>query len=178
VVGVVLRTSVAPLSLESAIRAEVAALDRQVPVYEVRTMDDWVSTAIATPRFQTLLLSSFAGIALLLTVVGLYGVMVYSVSKRTREFGVRIALGAERSTILAMVLKQAAVLVGAGLVIGLAGALAGAQLLRNMLYGVTPRDPVLLAIACLSITVTGILAAYLPARRAASTDPMNALRSE
>jgi ABC-type antimicrobial peptide transport system permease subunit len=105
-------------------------------------------------------------------------VMVYSVSKRTREFGVRIALGAERSTILAMVLKQAAVLVGAGLVIGLTGALAGGQLLRNMLYGVTPRDPVLLAIACLSITVTGILAAYLPARRAASTDPMNALRSE
>ena len=178
VVGIVVRTSVAPLSLESAIRAEVAAMDKQVPVYEVRTMDDWVSTAIATPRFQTLLLSSFAGIALLLTVVGLYGVMVYSVSKRTREFGVRIALGASRPTILAMVLKQAVALVGAGLVMGVAGALVGGQLLRNMLYGVTPRDPALLAIACLAITVTGILAAYLPARRAASTDPMNALRSE
>jgi putative ABC transport system permease protein len=178
VVAVVLRTSVAPLALESAVRAEVAALDKQVPVYEVRAMDDWVSTAIATPRFQTLLLTSFAGIALLLTVIGLYGVMAYSVTKRRREFGVRIALGAGRSAILTMVLKQAAVLVSAGLAIGIAGALSGGLLLQNMLYGVTPRDPILLAIACLALTATGILAAYLPARRAASVDPMHALRSE
>jgi predicted permease len=173
-----LRTSVPPLSLESAVRAEVASLDKQLPISGVRTMEDFRSESIAQPRFQMLLLGSFAGIGLLLTVVGLYGVMAYSVMKRTREIGVRVALGAGRRTVLTLVLKQAMMLVGAGILIGLAGALAGGQLLRNMLYGVTPRDPLLLAIACVVITATGGLATYLPARRVASTDPMQALRTE
>jgi ABC-type antimicrobial peptide transport system permease subunit len=104
--------------------------------------------------------------------------MTYSVMKRTREIGVRIAVGADRMQFRALVLKQAMMLVGAGIVIGLAGALAGGQLLRNMLYGVTPGDPRLLAIACVVITATGGIATYLPARRAVSTDPMQALRNE
>ena len=141
-------------------------------------MEDSRSESIAQPRFQMLLLGSFAGIRLVLTVVGLYGVMAYSVMKRTREIGVRIALGAGRMKVLTLVLKQAMMLVAAGILIGLAGALAAGQLLRNMLYGVTPHDPVLLAIACVVITITGGVATYLPARRAASTDPMQALRTE
>ena len=123
-----------------------------------------LSTQVAEPRFHTLLLGCFAGIALLLTMVGLYGVVAYSVTRRTREIGVRIALGASRSTVLFMVIKQALVLVLIGLVLGLAGALAGGMLLRSMLYGVKPLDPAVLATACCLIGVTGALAAYLPAR--------------
>jgi len=173
-----LRTSVSSLSLESAVRAEVTSLDKQVPISGIRTMEDVRSESIAQPRFLMLLLGSFAGIGLLLTVVGLYGVMTYSVMKRTREIGVRIAVGADRMKVLTLVLKQAMMLVGAGILIGLAGAPAGGQLLRNMLYGVAPGDPLLMAIACIVITATGGIATYLPARRAASTDPMQALRAE
>jgi putative ABC transport system permease protein len=175
---VMLRTAVPPRTLESAIRGQMAALDPLVPVLQVRTMDELLSTQVTEPRFHTLLLGCFAGIALLLTMVGLYGVVAYSVTRRTREIGVRIALGANRSMVLFMVLKQALVLVLIGLLLGSAGALAGGQLLRGMLYGVKPFDPVVLAIACCLIGLTGALAAYLPARRATQVDPMVALRYE
>ena len=175
---VMLRTAVPPRTLESAIRRQMAALDPLVPVFQVRTMDELLSTQVIQPRFHTLLLGCFAGIALLLTVVGLYGVVAYSVTRRTREIGVRIALGAGRSTVLFMVLKQALVLVLIGLPLGLAGALAGGELLRGMLYGIKPFDPVVLAIACCLIGLTGALAAYIPARRATQVDPMVALRYE
>jgi putative ABC transport system permease protein len=175
---VMLRTAVPPRTLESAIRGQMAALDPLVPVFQVRTMDELLSTQVAEPRFHTLLLGGFAGIALLLTMVGLYGVVAYSVTRRTREIGVRIALGAGKSTVLFMVIKQALVLVLIGLALGLAGALAGGMLLRSMLYGVKPLDPVVLAAACCLIGLTGTLAAYIPARRAAKVDPMVALRYE
>ncbi len=178
VMAVILRTSIPPLNLESAARNAVASLDKQVPMFEVTTMDDLLSSAIAQPRFHMLLLGSFAAIALLLTVVGLYGVMAYSVMQRTREIGVRIAIGADRGMVLGMVLKQAMSLVLIGLVVGLAGAFASGQLLTKMLYGVAPRNPALLAIACSLIAATGAIAAYLPALRAASVDPVQALRSE
>jgi putative ABC transport system permease protein len=175
---VMLRTAVSPRTLESAIRGQMAALDPLVPVFQVRTMDELLSTQVVEPRFHTLLLGCFAGIALLLTMVGLYGVVAYSVTRRTREIGLRMALGASRSTVLSMVLKQALVLVLTGLALGLAGALAGGQLLRSMLYGIKPLDPLVLASACCLIGLTGTLAAYLPARRAAKVDPMDALRHE
>jgi putative ABC transport system permease protein len=175
---VMLRTAVPPRTLESALRGQMAALDPLVPVFQVRTMDELLSTQVAEPRFHTLLLGCFAGIALLLTMVGLYGVVAYSVTRRTREIGVRIAFGAARSTVLFMVIKQALVLVLIGLVLGLAGALAGGMLLRSMLYGVTPLDPAVLATACCLIGLTGVLAAYLPARRATKIEPMVALRYE
>lgn len=174
----IVRTMVAPRSIESAVREQLAALDPQVPVYQVRTMDDLLALQVAEPRFHTLLLGCFAGIALLLTMVGLYGVMAYSVTRRTREIGVRIALGASRSAVLAMVLKQALLLVAAGLGLGLAGSVLGDRLLRSMLYGVSPTNPYVFALAGLLVALTGALAAYLPARRAASVDPMAALRHE
>lgn len=175
---VMLRTTVPPRTLESAVRDQMHGLDPLVPMFQVRTMDELLSTQIAAPRFATLLLGIFAGVALMLTVVGLYGVMAYSVSRRTREIGVRIALGASRSDVLGMVLKQALMLVAVGLALGLAGALAGDRLLRGMLFGVSPVNPLVLGLSVVLVALTGLFAAYIPARRATKVDPMTALRCE
>jgi putative ABC transport system permease protein len=175
---VVLRTAVPPRSVESAVRHEMAELDPLVPIFQVRIMDELLAAQITGPRFHTLLLGCFAGIALLLTMVGLYGVMAYSVTRRTREFGVRIALGAARGTVLSMVLRQALALLVVGLVLGGAGALAADRLLRSMLYNASSINLSVLALSTLLVAFTGLLAAYLPARRATQADPMVALRYE
>lgn len=175
---VMLRTAVPPRMLESAVRKQMAELDPMVPVFQIRTMEEMLSTQVTEPRFHTVLLSCFAGVALLLTMVGLYGVMAYSVTRRTREIGVRIALGASRSTVLAMVLRQALVLLAAGLALGLAASLATDRLLRSMLFGVSSANPAVLGLSGLLVALTGLLAAYLPPRRAARVDPMEALRHE
>jgi putative ABC transport system permease protein len=175
---VMLRTAVPPRLLESAVREQMAALDSMVPVFQVRAMEELLSTQVSEPRFHTVLLACFAGIALLLTMVGLYGVMAYSVTRRTREIGVRIALGASRSTVLSMVLKQALVLLAAGLALGLAASLATDRLLQSMLFGVSSLNPAVLGLSGLVVALTGLLAAYLPSRRAAKVDPMVALRYE
>jgi len=130
------------------------------------------------PRFATVLMSTFAGLAITLTIVGLYGVMMYSVSRRTREIGVRMALGAQRSTVLGMVLRDAAVLLASGIAIGTVSALASASALQSMLYGTKPRDPVVMALVCGAVATIGLVAAYVPALRAARVDPMVALRYE
>ncbi|HEV2425072.1 MAG TPA: ABC transporter permease [Terriglobia bacterium] len=173
-----LRTAVPPRTLESAVRDQMAQLDPLVPIFQVRTMEELLSTQVAEPRFHSLLLGCFAGIALLLTMVGLYGVMTYSVTRRTREIGVRVALGASRSSVLGMVLKQALLLVAIGLALGLVGSAISDRLLRSELYGASPTNPAVFALAGLLVAVTGLVAAYLPARRAASVDPMAALRHE
>lgn len=175
---ILLRTSVPPLTIESAARAVVTGLEKQAPVFKVQTMESLASTAIARPRFQTLLMGSFAAIALLLTAVGLYGTLAYSVSQRRREIGVRVALGAERTDVFGLVIRQAAVLVLSGIALGIGGALAGGRLLRAEAYGGAPGDLKLLAIACAALVVTGLVAALVPAARAASVDPTTALRSE
>jgi predicted permease len=175
---IVVRASVSPRSLESSARAAIASLDTQIPVYRVRTMEELSASAIAQPRFQAVLLGSFAVIALLLTVVGWYGVLTYSVARRTREIGVCIALGATRRDVLTMVLARAMRLLFVGLALGLAGAVGEGYLLRTMLYGVQPSSPLLPLLASVVLVAVSLLAAYLPAQRAASVDAMQALRSE
>jgi putative ABC transport system permease protein len=176
--SILVRSAAAPLRLEPEIRGAVASLDKQLPVYDVRTLEALLAAGVARPRFQMLLLGSFAAIALLLTVTGLYGLLAYGVARRTREIGLRVALGASRGEMLVMVFKKAMVLVLIGIAIGLAGAVAGGQLLRIALYGISPNNPLLLSVACVVVLFTAAVASYLPARRAASIDPMQALRNE
>jgi len=174
----VVRTAVDPRSLEPEVRQLVSSMDRDIPVTEVRTMDELFSLQLAQPRFAMVLLGAFAGLALILTVVGLYGVMAYSVSRRTREIGVRLALGAQRSAVMGMMLREAAVLLLAGIAIGIVASLASASVLATVLYGVSPRNPLVLSVVCVVVALTGLLAAYIPSMRAASIDPMQALRTE
>ena len=137
----VVRTSVDPMSLEPAVRKLVAAMDADIPVTDVRTMPDLISLRLAQPRFATVLFGSFAILSLVLTVVGLYGVMAYSVSQRTREIGLRFALGAERGAVLGMILRAAAGVTRgkSAIAIGISAALAFGPILSNMLYGTGPR---------------------------------------
>jgi putative ABC transport system permease protein len=174
----VVRTGMDPLSLEPEVKNLVASMDPDIPVTNVRTMHDRIGLELAQPRFAMVLLSAFAGLALVLTVVGLYGVMAYSVARRTREIGVRLALGASRRTVLQMVVRQATVLVGIGMGLGIAATLASGSLLRAFLFGTGARNPLVLAAVCGLVTMTGLLAAYLPARRAMRVDPSVALRYE
>jgi len=175
---VVLRTDVPPLQVESAVRAALADLDPLVPMYGIRTGDERAAVAIAIPRFLMTLMASFASIALVLTAVGLYGVLSYTVSRRRREIGVRIALGAGRRAVVGLVMREAMVLVVAGIALGALLASLTARLLERVLFGVRPGDPRVLVAGCVVLVIAGVVAAYLPASRAASVDPMQALRTE
>ena len=174
----VVRTSVDPMSLEPEVRNLVSSMDRDIPVTDVHTMRDLIGLQLAEPRFAMVLLGAFAALALILTVVGLYGLMAYSVARRTREIGVRLALGAQRATVLRMVLSRASILLGVGMAIGIVATLVSTSLLRSMLYGTGSRNPLVIAGVCCVVTLAGLAAAYLPAIRAASIDPMRALRNE
>jgi putative ABC transport system permease protein len=176
--AIVVRSAVAPSSLQPAIRDLVASLDKQLPIYSVRTSGDLLSMAVAAPRFQVMLLGSFAAMALLLTVVGLYGLLASSVVVRTREIGVRLALGATRQQVLGIVLRRAMLLLLLGISIGTAGAYAGNHFLRMSLHAVAPDNMLLISVASLVLMLTGMTSAYWPARRAASIDPIRALRAD
>jgi putative ABC transport system permease protein len=175
---IVLRTDVPPLQVESAVRAALAELDPMVPMYGIKTGDERAAVAVAVPRFLMTLMASFAGIALVLTAVGLYGVLSYTVARRRREIGVRIALGAGRRAVIGLVMREAMALVIAGLVIGAVLASLTARLLERVLFGVRPGDPRVLVAGCVVLVIAGLTAAYLPASRAASVNPMQALRAE
>jgi putative ABC transport system permease protein len=175
---IMLRTTVPPRVMASAVQKQMAVLDPLVPIFQVRTVEELVSGQVTAPRGLSVLLGCFAGLALLLSMVGLYGVMAYSVTRRTREIGLRLALGASRSAVLVMVLKRALMLVGSGLALGLAGSLAVDRLLQSVLFGMTALDPKVLVLSGLLVALTGLLAAYLPARRAARVEPTVALRYE
>ena len=177
--SLVIRTSVSnPNALTNSVRKELAALDATIPLTSVRVFDEYISRSLARPRFNTLLLSIFAGTALLLTAIGIYGVMAYSVSQRTNEIGIRIALGAGKSSIFRLIVGQAMTLVGISLVVGLAGAFAATRLLNSLLFGVGASDPMTFVAIVLLVSAVAFIAAWLPARRATRVDPIIALRSE
>jgi putative ABC transport system permease protein len=175
---VVVRTTVPPLSLAPAVRAAVHDLDPDLPVARIEPFSRIVAASIAEPRFYTTLLTAFAGTALLLAALGLFGVISVGVSQRTREIGVRMALGAHSRDVLRLVLREATALAVVGIAVGLAAAFALSRTLSTLLFDLSPRDPVAFLAAPLVLLLTAVIAALVPARRAARVDPIEALRSE
>lgn len=176
--SLVMRTNGNPQSLLPAARAQVLALDRDLPVFEVRTMEDRLTESIAPDHFLSLLVGAFAALALLLAAAGLYGVISYSVAQRTREIGIRVALGADRIGLLRMVITEGAMLALAGVLLGLAGSLLAARFIASQLHGVRPTDPATFAGVAVLLTLVALLACWVPARRAMRVDPLVALRYE
>jgi len=178
-VFIVARTSLSnAATVTAAVRDQLASVDRDVPLTHVRVFDEYISRTLAKPRFNALLLSIFAGTALLLTAIGIYGVLAYSVSQRTNEIGIRIALGAAQSNIFRLIVGQAMLLVAISMGIGLAGAFMATRFLSSLLYGVAAWDPITFAAIATLIAGVAFLACWLPARRAARVDPVIALRAD
>ena len=174
----VVRAERDPVALVTAVRQEVRRMDPDQAVGTVSTFDARLSHAVAQPRLQTILLGSFAAIALLLAAIGIYGVMAVAVVQRTKEIGIRMALGAVRRDVLSLVVRQGLTLAGAGLILGVAGALAVTRVLHSLLFSVSATDPVVFAGIAVLLAAVALIACYLPARRAARVDPMIALRHE
>jgi putative ABC transport system permease protein len=172
------RTTGDPAALAPAAQREIQAIDKDQPVADVRTMESLIGASVARARFGTLLLAVFAGIALVLAAVGIFGVMSYSVAQRTHEIGIRIALGAQTKDVLKLVVGQGLALIGVGIALGLGAALALTRVMSSLLYEVTATDPVTFAAIPLLLAAIALLACYAPARRATKVDPMVALRYE
>jgi putative ABC transport system permease protein len=177
-VGLAVRTSRDPGPVAADVRSAVRGVDRNQPVDWVATMREVLDGRVARPRFNLALLGSFAALALVLAIIGIYGVVSYSVTQRTREIGVRIALGAETRAVLRMVLGEGAVLAGAGIALGLLGSFAATRILTSYLFGVPPHDGPTFAATSMLLLGLCLAASYFPARRAARMDPMAALRHE
>ncbi len=177
-ITLVVRTAGEPAALASTVKNAVWSFDRNLAISEVLTMDDVVAVANAQPRFEMTLLAAFAGVALLLAAVGIYGVMSYSVARRTHEIGIRISLGASRTDVLRMVIRQAMILALTGSAVGIIGALLLSRLMTSFLYGVRPTDPVTFSGVAIMLAIVALAASYIPARRAMRVDPMIALRYE
>jgi putative ABC transport system permease protein len=175
--AVMVRAAGNPLSLAQAVREQVKALDKDQPL-TITTMDQIFSNSVAGQRFNTLLLGLFGGLALVLAMVGVFGVINYSVAQRTHEIGIRLALGAQRRDVFKLVVGQGLLLALLGVGIGSAGAFALTRLLTGLLYGVSPTDAETFAIVSLLLTAVALFACYIPARRATKVDPLIALRYE
>jgi putative ABC transport system permease protein len=176
--ALMLKTSAEPMSMAETLRKQVLAIDPTLPLEEVRSMEDMVDEYVAQPRFNMLLIAVFGGLALTLSAIGVYGVMAYSVTQRTHEIGVRMALGAMRRDVMALILSQALKLTVIGLGIGLIGAFVVTRTLASLLYHVRPADPTtFVAITGLLAAIT-IMAGLVPALRATRIDPLVALRYE
>jgi len=177
-VNIVVRTHGDPKQLANAIQAQIHSIDRDLPISDIKTMDEYVASSVSDSRFNTILLAGFAALALVMACVGIFGVVSYSVAQRTREIGVRRALGADAGSVMRMVLTQGMTVSVIGVAIGLAGAFAVTRVLSSLLFGVTPTDAVTFIGVATILTLVAFLASFLPARRAAKVDPMVALRYE
>jgi len=175
---IVIKSASDPASLANAVRAEIRAVDTDIPLLRVTTLEERMSQAVGEPRFQTTLLAVFSGIALLLSAIGIYAVISYSITLRTHEIGVRMSLGASRSDVLRMVVREGMVLAGVGGLIGLVGALALTRFMAGLLFEISPRDPLTFATVSGIMLGVAFLACFIPARRATRVDPMIALRYE
>src|SRR6202167_4845824 len=175
---IAVRSTLPPKALAADIRSTLHTIDPNLAAGDIQTMGELESEASAPRRFQTSLLTVFAAIALLLALVGLYGLMAYSVSHRTREVGIRMALGAQRTDVMLLVLKKAALLLALGLVSGLVASWFATRAIQAFLFGVGRHDPITILSVCALLAVFGLIAAIVPARHAASINPMQALRTE
>ena len=174
----ILKTGSAPSTLAAPLRQAVASIDRNVPVSGVTTLSAMVSGSIGQPRFFALLAAGFAGLALVLAAIGIYGVMAYAVAQRTAEIGVRIALGAKPSEVFRLILRDGMKVTGTGVLLGIGGSMLVGRGLSTMLFGVAPWDPATLAGTALMLLGVASLACCVPARRATRVDPLRALRAE
>src|SRR5439155_2295042 len=175
---IVLRTGVDPEAIVESVRKTIASRDPQLALHDVRSMDAYLSASMASPRFETWLLALFAALGLVLSAIGLYGVLAYGVAQRTHEFGVRFALGARPRDVLSMVLGRAIAPAGTGLLLGIAAAAAMARVIAQALDFVDPADAAPFAAVAIILLGVAVLASYVPARRAARVDPMLTLRAE
>jgi len=178
VMDIVVRTSMPPDQALPAVRQRIHDIDSGLALANVRTMDDWLASSAAQPRLNTVLLTLFAAIALLIATVGIYGVLAYSVTQRTREIGVRMALGASPQGVLRLILGEGMAVAGAGIVLGLIGGLAVGRAISTLVFGVAVRDPLTFATVSAVLAIVALLACLVPARRAAMVEPMEALRFE
>jgi hypothetical protein len=173
-----IRTANEPLSQRVAIERELQAVDAQLPISRERSMEQVVAGAVSRQNFNMVLLTIFAGVALVLAAIGIYGVMAHSVQQRNQEIGIRMALGASRRRMLGMVLRQGLTMAGLGVGVGLLLAYGMTRILASLLFGVKASDPLTFGVAAVTLTMVALVAAYLPARRATGVDPAAALRYE
>ena len=176
--SLVARSSGPPAGVVASLKAAAAETDSIQPLSDVRTLQSIRDESLGADRLRTWLVLSFSALALLLAGIGIFGVIAYSVAQRTHEIGVRTALGATRGRVMALVIRQALVLTGIGLALGIGGAFAGTRFMSSLLFGVQPADPVAMVVAVLVLGAVALFAAWIPARRAAAVDPLVALRVE